>query len=119
GITFVLMAVFLPSAFMGGITGQLYRQFALTIAVTAVISAINALTLKPAQCAMYLRPTTGRRNAFFRGFNRVYDRVERAYVRTVVRMVARPGITMLAFAVLAAATAWAFGRLPTGFLPVE
>src|SRR5207253_948950 len=68
-ITCVLMAVFLPTAFLGGITGQLYRQFALTIAVTAVISAINALTLKPAQCAAYLRPTSGRRNAFFRGFN--------------------------------------------------
>src|SRR6185295_16524336 len=84
GITFVLMAVFLPTAFLGGITGQLYRQFALTIAATAVISAINALTLKPAQCAVYLRRSTGRRNAFFRAFNRVYERVERGYVRAVV-----------------------------------
>ena len=57
GITLVLMAVFLPTAFLGGITGQLYRQFALTIAATAVISAINAVTLKPAQCATYLRPS--------------------------------------------------------------
>ena len=57
GITLVLMAVFLPTAFLRGITGQLYRQFALTIAATAVISAINAVTLKPAQCAVYLRPT--------------------------------------------------------------
>ena len=57
GITLVLMAVFLPTAFLGGITGQLYRQFALTIAATALISAINAVTLKPAQCAVYLRPT--------------------------------------------------------------
>ncbi len=56
GITLVLAAVFLPTAFLGGITGQLYRQFALTIAATAIISAINALTLKPAQCASYLRP---------------------------------------------------------------
>ncbi len=55
-ITLVLMAVFLPTAFLGGITGQLYRQFALTIAATALISAVNALTLKPAQCAMWLRP---------------------------------------------------------------
>ena len=57
GITLVLMAVFLPTAFLGGIIGQLYRQFALTIAATALISAINAVTLKPAQCAVYLRPT--------------------------------------------------------------
>ena len=70
GITTVLMSVFLPAVFLGGITGQLYRQFALTIAVTAVISAINAVTLKPAQCAVWLRPTSGYHNAFFRGFNR-------------------------------------------------
>ena len=62
GITLVLMAVFLPTAFLGGITGQLYRQFALTIAATAIISAINAVTLKPAQCAVYLRPTPERKN---------------------------------------------------------
>ena len=83
GITLVLMAVFLPTAFLGGITGQLYRQFALTIAATAVISAINAVTLKPAQCATYLRPAPERRNAFFRGFNAVYDRVEAVYTRIV------------------------------------
>lgn len=64
GITLVLMAVFLPTAFLGGITGQLYRQFALTIAATAVISAINAVTLKPAQCAVYLRPTPEKRIGF-------------------------------------------------------
>ena len=70
GITLVLMAVFLPTAFLGGITGQLYRQFALTIAATALISAINAVTLKPAQCAVYLRPTTERKNVFYRGVQR-------------------------------------------------
>ena len=69
GITLVLMAVFLPTAFLGGITGQLYRQFALTIAATAIISAINAVTLKPAQCAVYLRPTAARKNVFYRAFN--------------------------------------------------
>jgi HAE1 family hydrophobic/amphiphilic exporter-1 len=119
GITFVLMAVFLPSAFLGGITGQLYRQFALTIAATAVISAINALTLKPAQCAVYLRRDEGRRNAFFRAFNRGYARVEDAYMRVVERLVARPLATMLAFAILVALTLWGFARLPTGFLPTE
>ena len=56
GITLVLMAVFLPAAFMPGITGQMYRQFALVIAATALISAINAVTLKPTQCALWLRP---------------------------------------------------------------
>ena len=119
GITFVLMAVFLPSAFLGGITGQLYRQFALTIAATAVISAINALTLKPAQCAVYLRRDDGRRNAFFRAFNRGYARVENGYMRLVTRLVAHPLATMLAFALLILVTVWGFLRLPTGFLPTE
>ena len=78
-ITLVLMAVFLPTAFLGGITGQLYRQFALTIAATAFISAINALSLKPAQCAVWLRPVTRGKGPFSRGFDYVYGRVERGY----------------------------------------
>lgn len=119
GITCVLMAVFLPSAFLGGITGQLYRQFALTIAITAVISAINALTLKPAQCALWLRPKREHRNAFYRGFNAVYARVERGYVATLTWMVQRPRTMMLAFAALIAVTLWGFVSLPTGFLPTE
>ena len=71
------MAVFLPAAFLPGITGQLYRQFALVIAATAVISAVNALTLKPVQCSQYLKPQTGRSStSFYRGFNRVYNGFE-------------------------------------------
>jgi HAE1 family hydrophobic/amphiphilic exporter-1 len=121
GITLVLMAVFLPSAFLGGITGQLYRQFALTIAIIAGISAINALTLKPAQCAAWLRHSTDpqTRNAFFRGFNAIYARVERAYLRLVGWMVQRTGTMMAAFAALIGVTAWSFSSLPTGFLPTE
>jgi hydrophobic/amphiphilic exporter-1 (mainly G- bacteria), HAE1 family len=119
GITLVLMAVFLPSAFLGGITGQLYRQFALTIAITALISAINALTLKPAQCAAWLRPRHERRNAFFRGFNAVYARAERAYVGLIGWMVRRTRIMMVVFAALMATTLWSFWSLPTGFLPTE
>ena len=77
GITLVLTAVFLPAAFLPGITGQLFRQFALVIASTAVISAINALTLKPAQCALWLRPHEEKKpNLFYRGFNRVYGAME-------------------------------------------
>ncbi len=74
GITPVLTAVFLPAAFLPGITGQLFRQFALVIASTAVISAINALTLKPAQCALWLRPDVEKKpNLFYPGFNRVME----------------------------------------------
>ena len=119
GITLVLMAVFLPTAFLGGITGQLYRQFALTIAATAVISAINAVTLKPAQCAVYLRPTPARRNLFYRTFNAIYDRCERAYTAIVRRVVRHPIAMLLLYAILVGGTGWWFTRLPTGFLPTE
>ena len=80
GITLVLMSVFLPPAFMPGITGQMYRQFALVIAATALISAVNAVTLKPTQCALWLRPTNPnrRKNFFFRWFNSVYEPAERS-----------------------------------------
>ncbi len=119
GITPVLMAVFLPTAFLGGITGQLYRQFALTIAATAVISAVNAVTLKPAQCAVYLRPTRVRKNLFYRAFNTIYDRCEAAYAAIIRRAVRHVLPMMLLFAGLVTLTAWWFTRLPTGFLPVE
>ncbi len=119
GITLVLLAVFLPSAFLGGITGQLYRQFALTIAATALISAINAVTLKPAQCAIYLRPSPPERNLFCRVFNRVYDRCEQAYAAIIERLVRHTAAMMLLFVALAGGTAWWFTQLPTGFMPQE
>lgn len=121
GITLVLVSVFLPAAFMPGITGQLFRQFALVIAATAVISALNALTLKPAQCALYLRPRdpNKRLNAFYRGFNRVYQAVENAYVGLVGWMVHRPGFMALVFFFIIGVGAMLFMRHPTGFLPDE
>ena len=119
GITLVLMAVFLPTAFLGGITGQLYRQFALTIAATAIISAINAVTLKPAQCATYLRPTPARKNLFYRGFNRAYDACESVYAAIVGVAVRHCGWMMVLFVGLVGLTGWWFARLPTGFLPTE
>ncbi len=74
GITLVLMAVFLPASFLPGLTGQMYAQFALVIAATALISAINAATLKPTQCALWLRRPVPpeQRNVFYRGFNAIY-----------------------------------------------
>src|SRR5512144_3093931 len=121
GITLVLTAVFLPAAFLPGITGQLFRQFALVIAATAVISAINAVTLKPAQCALYLKPKKegSRPNAFYRGFNKAYGKVERAYVGVVGWMVRRVGLMVVAFCVIIAIAGWLFVRQPTGFLPTE
>ena len=121
GITLVLMSVFLPAAFIPGLTGQMFAQFALVIAATALLSAINAATLKPTQCALWLRPPVPpeRRNFFFRAFNAVYDPFERAYARLIGGMVARSGLMcVIAFIVIGAA-GYGLSRIPTGFLPIE
>ncbi len=121
GITLVLMCVFLPAALLPGIVGQLYRQFALVIAATALISAINAVTLKPTQSALWLRrEEAGRRkNAFYRAFDAVYGAAERGYVSLVRRMVGRsPAMVVLALAVTGVAI-WGLVRLPTAFIPTE
>ena len=121
GITLVLTAVFLPAAFMPGITGQLFRQFALVIAATAVISAINAVTLNPAQCAQFLRPKKpGRRpNLFYRGFNRAYAAVEDVYIGIVGWMARRIGLMLLLFFAIIGVAGWLFANQPVGFLPTE
>lgn len=118
-ITLVLLAVFLPASFLGGVTGQLYRQFALTIAATALLSAINALTLKPAQSAAWLRPPPQRRGWFTRAFNTVYEPVQRGYSWLVVRILRVPVVMMLIFMVTLGLTGWWYVSLPTGFLPSE
>jgi hydrophobic/amphiphilic exporter-1 (mainly G- bacteria), HAE1 family len=121
GITLVLMAVFIPAAFLPGLTGQMYAQFALVIAATALISAINAATLKPTQCALWLRMPVppAQRNVFYRGFNRIYQPVENGYARLIGGM-ARRSVTMVLFAlVIAGVGAWGVVRLPTAFIPIE
>jgi hydrophobic/amphiphilic exporter-1 (mainly G- bacteria), HAE1 family len=121
GITLVLLSVFLPAAFLPGLTGQMYAQFALVIAATALISAINAVTLKPTQCALWLRPSVPfeKRNFVFRAFNAVYDRVERAYAALMRRLVGFAGIMALVALVIIAGTLYEFSRVPTGFIPFE
>jgi HAE1 family hydrophobic/amphiphilic exporter-1 len=119
GITLVLMAVFTPAAFMGGITGQLYRQFALTIAITTLFSSINALTLSPALCALLLRKGHGPKNIGFRAFNSVFDRVTNGYTAIVGGSLRRLGLMMLIFVGLVALTGLGFVRLPAGFVPLE
>ena len=118
-ITVVLMAVFLPAAFLPGVTGQLYRQFALVIASTALISAINAVTLKPAQSAAYLRPRKGRLNPLYRGFNQIYGKAEEHYTRLVRFLVRFSGTVFLVFLLLLAGTMLTYLSVPTGFLPEE
>ncbi|WP_274628076.1 efflux RND transporter permease subunit [Arvimicrobium flavum] len=121
GITLVLMAVFLPAAFLPGLTGQMYAQFALVIAATALISAINAATLKPTQCAMWLRPPVppDQRNIFSRGFNAVYQRCENGYARLIGAMVRRSGVMVLIALAIIGAAGYGISRVPTGFIPVE
>ncbi len=121
GITLVLMAVFLPSAFVPGLSGQMFAQFALVIAVTALISAVNAATLKPTQCALWLRTPVPveQRNFFYRGFDRAYAGLERAYTGLIGRMVRVSRLMVLIGVILAAAGIWGIARLPTAFIPNE
>ena len=121
GITLVLMSVFLPPAFMPGITGQMYRQFALVIAVTALISAINAATLKPTQCALWLRPhdPTRAKNFVFRWFNAAYEPTAAFYVRVIRSMVQRSGLMVAVALELVSLAGWGLTKIPTGFIPTE
>ena len=121
GITLVLMAVFVPAAFLPGLTGELYAQFAIVISATALLSAINAATLKPTQCALWLRVPVPpeKRNLFFRFFNKLYDPIERAYARLIGRMASRSGLMALFGVAMIGVALIAFSRVPTGFLPLE
>jgi HAE1 family hydrophobic/amphiphilic exporter-1 len=121
GITLVLMSVFLPAAFLPGLTGRMYAQFALVIAATALLSAVNAITLKPTQAAMWLRPPVPpeRRNVFYRGFNAVYGRLEERYAGLIHHMVEYAGLMMMIALVIIGFAVWGLGRVPTGFLPIE
>lgn len=121
GITLVLVAVFLPASFLPGITGQMFQQFALVIAATAVISAMNALTLKPTQCALYLRPQPKDRtpNRFFRAFNTGFQALENRYLGLVRRMVRRPYLMVGVFFTLVGAAVLAFAVYPTALMPLE
>lgn len=121
GITLVLMSVFIPAGFLSGLTGRMYAQFALVIAATALISAINALTLKPTQCAAWMRPVPrdARRNGFYRAFNRFYATAEARYVRLIRSVVGRSGISVLVALGIIVLAIGGLSRLPTGFLPLE
>src|SRR5262252_3277612 len=121
GITLVLMSVFLPAAFIPGLTGKMFAQFALVIAATALLSAVNAATLKPTQCALWLRPTVPpeRRNVIYRGFNAVYGRFENAYAALIEHMIARSSLMCAIALLLIAGAGYGLSRIPTGFLPIE
>ena len=121
GITLVLMAVFIPAGFMPGLTGAMYAQFALVIAATAFISAINAMTLKPTQCALWLRPVDHqkKKNWCFRLFDRLYNPLEASYIRLIEKLVHKSGRVCLIGGALVLLAILGLSRIPTGFIPVE
>jgi HAE1 family hydrophobic/amphiphilic exporter-1 len=121
GITLVLISVFLPAAFLPGLTGRMYSQFALVIAATALLSAVNAATLKPTQCALWLRRPVPpeQRNWFYRGFNAVYNRLERGYAARIGRLVAHSDLSVIFALILIGIGGYGLSRVPTGFIPIE
>jgi HAE1 family hydrophobic/amphiphilic exporter-1 len=121
GITLVLVSVFLPAAFLPGLTGRMYSQFALVIAATALLSAVNAATLKPTQCALWLRRPVPpeQRNWFYRGFNNVYGRMERGYGRLIGRMAGHSNVSVIVALILIGIGGYGLSRVPTGFIPIE
>lgn len=120
-IVLVLCAVFVPVGFLGGITGQLYQQFAITIAIAVVISGFVALTLSPALAALVLKPgyNPEQSGGFWRLFNRGFGASQRWYTSTVGRVTNRPVIAVAVFVVLIGVTALMFRAIPPGFLPDE
>ncbi|MGE8186668.1 efflux RND transporter permease subunit [Pseudomonas sp. NPDC086278] len=125
----VLCAVFIPAAFISGLTGQFYKQFALTIAISTVISAFNSLTLSPALAAVLLKSHDAPKDRFtkvldkllggwlFRPFNRFFERASNGYVGTVARVIRSSGIALLLYAGLMVLTFFGFAHTPTGFVP--
>ncbi len=117
-ITLVLLSVFLPVAFIPGITGQLFQQFAAVVAFSMLISAINALTLSPALCAILLKPTHHKRGAMRYVMNGI-DQVRDGYASVVRRLVRMSLLVLVLVALAGLATGWLFKVTPTGFLPEE
>ena len=122
GIALVLSAVFVPTAFIPGITGRLYQQFAVTIAISVLLSAFNALTLSPALAALLLRPrkpSRGLLHRFFDGFNRLFERLTRGYVSWSAVLVRKSAIAAVLLLVFCVAAVFYSTRVPTSFLPDE
>jgi hydrophobic/amphiphilic exporter-1 (mainly G- bacteria), HAE1 family len=122
GIALVLSAVFVPTAFIPGITGRLYQQFAVTIALSVVLSAFNALSLSPALSALLLKPrkpTRGPLGAFFRWFNRVFSQATESYVRVSGVLIRKTAIVVILLVAFGAAGFFVGGKLPTSFVPDE
>jgi HAE1 family hydrophobic/amphiphilic exporter-1 len=122
GIALILSAVFVPVALLGGLVGSMYKQFALTIAISVLLSAFNALSLTPALCALLLkapRPMRGPLGGFFRAFNKVFDVTTNGYVSTVRLLMRRAFVTIVIIAAVAVGAGLFARALPAGFIPDE
>lgn len=118
GVVLVLLAVFIPTAFVGGITGQLYKQFALTIAISTAFSGINALTLSPALCALFLKKSDSK-FFIYRWFNKAFDRFRDSYKSIIGIMLKRPVAALCTFLVLALLGFWGLSKWPSSYIPSE
>jgi len=122
GIALVLSAVFIPTAFIPGITGRLYQQFAITIAISVLISAFNALSLSPALAALLLRPrekSRGLLRRFFDWFNRTFERATNGYVKVCGALIRKSAVALVMLGAFAAAAAFFSHKVPSSFLPDE
>jgi multidrug efflux pump len=129
-IALVLCAVFVPTAFIVGLSGEFYKQFALTIAISTVISAFNSLTLSPALAALLLKPHGAKKDRltraidfafgwFFKLFNRFFGRASRGYGKLVTHTLRSSAIAVVVYAGLIGLTILGFSRVPTGFVPTQ
>ncbi|MFZ2639769.1 MAG: multidrug efflux RND transporter permease subunit [Verrucomicrobiia bacterium] len=121
-IALILAAVFIPTAFIPGITGQLYQQFAITIAISVLLSAFNALSLSPALSALLLRPkqeSKGLLQRFYGGFNRLFGRTTNGYVSLCSVLIRKSSISLLFLLIVGVASGWIGGKVPMSFLPDE
>ena len=119
GVVLVLLAVFIPTTLVSGISGQLYKQFALTIAASTVLSGFNSLTLTPALCALMLQPTRPSKNPLYRGFNHLYDKTQGVYDRIVEYLLQRPVASIVSYAVFTLIAVLLFVKWPSTFVPEE
>jgi hydrophobe/amphiphile efflux-1 (HAE1) family protein len=118
-IVLVLCAAFIPVAFLGGLAGELYRQFSVTITIAVVLSGIVALTLTPALCAVLLKPGAEKKNVFFRGFNRFFDNLTLRYTKGVAFFLKRGIVGLLLFAGMGLLTGLLYQNVPSGLVPDE
>lgn len=119
GVVLVLLAVFIPTTLISGISGQLYKQFALTIAASTVLSGINSLTLTPALCALFLKPNKPSKFFIYRWFDKFYDGTQKVYDGTVKWLLNRPLLALVSYAAITGLAILMFVKWPTTFIPEE